>query len=68
MVAERDMVWADAVYGMTMAHAAMLRTIFPDFADKIKTLPGGDLQDPLGGTMGDYRACADRLEGDISEL
>jgi protein-tyrosine phosphatase len=68
MVAERDMEWADAVYGMTTAHAAMLRTIFPAYADKINTLPGGDLPDPLGGTMSDYRICAERLERDVEEL
>jgi protein-tyrosine phosphatase len=68
MVAERDMEWADAVYGMTTAHTAMLRTIFPLYAGKVKILPGGNLPDPLGGTMDDYRACAERLEKDIEEL
>ena len=68
MAQERDMHWADAVYGMTMAHAAMLRTVFPAFADKIKTLPGGDVPDPLGGTLSDYRLCADRLEEAIAQL
>ncbi|MCL2003277.1 MAG: low molecular weight protein arginine phosphatase [Oscillospiraceae bacterium] len=68
MVAERDIDWADTVIGMTTAHAAMLRTLFPAHADKIRTLPGGDLPDPLGGTMSDYRQCADRLEQDVAEL
>jgi protein-tyrosine phosphatase len=68
MVAGSDMEWADTVYGMTTAHAAMLRTVFPAFADKVKTLPGGNLPDPIGGTMSDYRDCADRLEKDIAEL
>jgi protein-tyrosine phosphatase len=68
MVTERDMDWADTVVGMTIAHTAMLRTIFPSHADKITTLPGGDLPDPLGGMMSEYRSCAERLERDIAEL
>ncbi|MDR0325840.1 MAG: low molecular weight protein arginine phosphatase [Oscillospiraceae bacterium] len=68
MVREEDMEWADAVYGMTMAHAAMLRTVFPAFAGKVKEMPGGDVPDPLGGTLSDYRACAGRFEQDIAQL
>ncbi|MDR0293517.1 MAG: low molecular weight protein arginine phosphatase [Oscillospiraceae bacterium] len=68
MVREEDMVWADAVYGLTAAHVAMLRTVFPACADKVRTLPGGDVPDPLGGTLSDYRACAERLKEDIAQL
>jgi protein-tyrosine phosphatase len=68
LVQEEDMEWADAVYGLTVAHTAMLRTVFPLYADKVAALPGGDVPAPLGGTLEDYRACAERLEKDIIEL
>ena len=68
MVQERDMEWADTVVGMTTAHAAMLRTVFPAYGGKIRTMPGGDIPDPLGGTMSDYRVCAARIEQDLAEL
>jgi protein-tyrosine-phosphatase len=67
-VVDRDMSWADVIVGMTTAHAATLRSIFPAFADKVRTLPGGDLPDPLGGTLSDYRICAERLEADVAGL
>lgn len=67
-VQESDMSWADTVYGLTMAHVRMLRTVFPTHADKIKPMPGGDVPDPLGGTISDYRACADKIEQDIAEI
>ena len=68
MVLARDMDWADAVYGLTTAHAATLRTVFPAFAGKVRTMPGGDVPDPLGGTLSDYRICAGRIEQDVAEL
>jgi protein-tyrosine-phosphatase len=68
LVREEDMAWADAVYGLTMAHVRTLRTVFPPHAEKTHLLPGGDVPDPLGGTLDDYRKCAERLEKDFTEL
>jgi protein-tyrosine-phosphatase len=68
LVREEDMEWAEAVYGLTMAHTSTLRAVFPAYAGKVKALPGGDIPDPLGGTLDDYRTCAKRLEEDIAEL
>jgi protein-tyrosine phosphatase len=68
MVQEGDMEWSDTVVGMTMAHAAVLRTVFSAYGDKVRMLPGGDVPDPLGGTMDDYRACAARFKKELSEL
>ncbi len=68
LVSEEDMLWADAVYAMTQDHAAALRSFFPEHADKVKTLPGGDLPDPIGGELAEYRACAARLREDIRAL
>jgi protein-tyrosine-phosphatase len=67
MVSEEDMEWAEAVYGMTKGHSHMLRTIFPTFTDKVKGFIG-DVPDPIGGTMGDYRDCAAQLEREIGSL
>jgi ribosomal-protein-alanine N-acetyltransferase len=66
LVREDDMEWADVVYGLTMAHVSMLRSTFPAYADKVKTMPGGDVPDPVGGTLSEYRECAARLQEDIN--
>ncbi len=68
LVSADDMLWADAVYGMTQEHAAALRSFFPEHADKVKMLPGGDIPDPVGGELSEYRACAARLREDIKAL
>lgn len=68
LVSEEDMLWADAVYGMTGGHAVLLKTFFPEHANKVKTLPGGDIHDPAGGELWEYRACAARLREDIKAL
>ena len=64
----REMVEeADLILTMTESHANMLLAVFPDVADKICTLAGwaeteGEVQDPYGGTMEDYRNCRNQLE------
>lgn len=54
---------ADAVFVMTHAHLQTLREWVPDSADKIRLLDpdGMDIEDPIGGTPAEYRACASRL-------
>ncbi|MDR1669913.1 MAG: low molecular weight protein arginine phosphatase [Oscillospiraceae bacterium] len=67
-VSEGDMAWADVVYGLTEAHAAVLRNAFPEHAEKVRAMPGGDVPDPIGGEIGEYRACAARLAEDVRAL
>ncbi|MDR1692033.1 MAG: low molecular weight protein arginine phosphatase [Oscillospiraceae bacterium] len=67
-LSEEDLLWSDVVYGMTAAHVSVLRNAYPAHAGKIRTLPGGDVPDPFGGELSDYRACAARLAEDIETL
>ncbi len=63
----RDMVEkADLILTMTQNHAEMLRAAFPEMADKMITLASwagveGDVQDPYGGSLEDYRDCRNQL-------
>lgn len=68
LVTEGDMEWADTVYGLTAGHTQILRRQFPNFEGKVKELPGGDVPDPIGGTLEDYRACAERLLEEMARL
>lgn len=54
---------ADAVFVMTQAHLQTLREWVPDSADQVRLVdPDGlDIEDPIGGTPDEYRACATRL-------
>ena len=46
----------DLMIGMTRTHAAMMRHIVPELAEKVQTLiPGEDVPDPFGGSVGEYR-------------
>lgn len=58
---------ADAVYGLTAAHAMELTLRFPHAAGKIGTLPM-DIPDPYGGSEADYAACLLQLRYCISLL
>jgi len=54
----------DVVYCMTAAHVAALRLLLPPGRDgNVEMLDpaGGDVPDPLGGTLQDYRRCAQRI-------
>jgi len=67
-VQERDMEWADIAVGLTMAHSALLRTLFREYSHKVREMPGGDVPDPIYGTLDDYRICAKLLKEDIEKL
>lgn len=47
---------ADEVIAISAAHAMELTFRFPEYADKIRTLPL-DVPDPYGGDVAAYRAC-----------
>lgn len=55
---------ADAVFAMTQAHAREARAIAPGSAGKIAVLDptGGDVPDPIGGSLEVYTRTARRLE------
>ena len=57
---------ADAIVGMTEAHAMKLIMTFPQYATKIRTL-NRDIPDPFGGYLDDYRKCYDQIDKAIRE-
>ena len=54
------MAAADEVIAISAAHAMDLTLRYPEYADKIRTLPM-DIPDPYGGDVAEYRACLARL-------
>lgn len=57
---------ADLILTMTGAHRQMLAAALPDAADKVFTLAqwageDGDVLDPFGGSLEQYRACRDQI-------
>ena len=67
-VTPEDIEWADAVYGLTEAHAQALASRFPQHVQKIRALPGGGVGDPFGGSADVYRVCARAIEEALKEL
>jgi len=65
---------ADRVFVMTRSHREVLEEWMPDCAQRIELLDsaGGDIDDPIGGNLEVYRACAERiracLRGRIGEV
>lgn len=54
---------ADVIYAMTASHAQRVLAIDPGARDRVHVLDpsGRDVDDPIGGSLADYRACAERL-------
>lgn len=57
---------ADLVITMTMAHKLALLSMYPDFAEKVYTLPelaeaGGEIDDPYGQKQAVYDQCARKI-------
>ncbi len=57
----------DLILAMTKNHKALLLSMFPDAKDKILTVSqwagfDGEVEDPYGGTVNDYRKCRNQLE------
>lgn len=64
---------ADYVFTMTKAQQQYLTSSYPEYADKIMTLGGflgigKDISDPWGGSLEDYRVCAQELQELIARL
>ena len=59
----------DLMVGMTRTHAALMRHIVPELAGKVQTLiPGGDVPDPFGGSIDDYREVFNFMKPYIDQL
>ena len=60
---------ADRIYTMTRAQLVDTRGVFPDAADRMRTLdPEGDIPDPIGKPIGQYRRLAHRMEELIRDI
>lgn len=64
---------ADLVLTMTLAHKHSILSVYPSFSSKIYTLKeyigeSGDIQDPFGGNVEVYRACAGEIKRVIDRL
>ena len=66
---------ATLIVVMTRAHAAELKHRFPEAQDRIYLLKsfdpgcgGGDIPDPLGGTIAQYRTIRDEIEAAMPDL
>lgn len=58
---------SDRIYTMTQSHAAMLKSAYPEFAQKTAVL-GGGIPDPYGGDIQIYRRCRDSILASLKEI
>lgn len=69
-----DMQWATLILTMTESHKSILMSAYPEKSDHIFTLKefaadsGGDVQDPYGGSLSDYRQTYEELDKLIRRL
>jgi len=67
-------VKADLILTMTKGHKAQVAALFPASLDKLYTLyeylgyKGKDIEDPIGGDLAVYQACARELKEAIEKL
>ncbi|MDF1665290.1 MAG: Sua5/YciO/YrdC/YwlC family protein, partial [Planctomycetota bacterium] len=59
---------SECVFGLTPNHVTTAKRWFPKFADKIVPLDPAGIPDPIGGSLEDYRHCAQHIEGRIDLL
>ena len=73
-VTKEDIEEADLVLVMTLSHRNTLIDLYPQFSDKIYTIPeyayGSDdeISDPFGGDEDEYRECAKELKEAIDVI
>ncbi len=58
---------ADYVIGITANHTRSLISMFPEYEDKIYTMPV-DIPDPYGGGIEIYRQCRDMLSVCVKDI
>lgn len=58
---------ADLILCMTRSHRRAIAGQWPDLADRMQLVcrDGGDVADPVGGTVDDYRRCAAQIRGEL---
>lgn len=66
-VTEEDIMAADQIYGVTPAHAAQLKLLFPAYAGKITTLPL-PITDPFGSDLNGYKRCLEDIDAALALL
>jgi len=57
----------DLIYGMTVHHEARLKEDFPEFADKISSMPS-DVGDPYGGDLEVYEQCFENIKKSVDTI
>lgn len=67
--------WSDVILTMTHGHKRAILTYFPSASDKVHTLQEfvgieglTDIGDPYGGSLMDYRRCAEEIEEALDRL
>jgi protein-tyrosine-phosphatase len=72
---EELVAWADLILTMTRSHKSLVCTYFPAAADKVFTLREyvgiegmEDIADPFGGSVEDYRKCAEEIDESLDRL
>lgn len=68
-VTQHSIERADFVLAMTQSHRAAILDAIPEAAPKVQLLSGGkgDVSDPFGGSQAVYDACADQIEGFLTD-
>ncbi len=59
---------SDRVYCMTESHAELLKSVFPQYAGKIRTISQNGVSDPYGGTQADYDRAAAEIAVAVEEI
>jgi protein-tyrosine-phosphatase len=67
-VSDRLVTEACVIYCLTSGHASMLKSDYPDYADKIKTLADSDIRDPFGGSDEEYLRCAEQIYSAVKKI
>jgi protein-tyrosine phosphatase len=60
--------YADRIYTMTRSHRQAIVAQWPDAAERTELLAadGGDVSDPIGGPLGQYRRCAEQIRAELA--
>lgn len=68
-VTQHSIQQADLVLSMTQSHRAAILDAIPEAVEKVKLVSGGkgDVSDPFGGSQAVYDACADQIEGFLTD-
>lgn len=68
-------LWADLILTMAHSHKSLIVSYFPEAQQKVFTLKeyvgandGGDIADPFGGTVEEYRKCAREIQVLLDKL